>query len=81
MLQGGAYLQLKGNVAERPFLQSADVVQGVVSEAVQLVQFPLVDRFLPVYLKMVLDNGGSLVDIVGIEGDDPQPHEVGHVGQ
>ena len=55
-------------------------MQRIVAEAGQLVLLPFVNGVMPVNVEEILDNGGHLVHIVGIEGDDAHSHEVGDVG-
>ena len=88
MLQGRTHLQFKGNLIELRHLgvvdqrlgQSADVMQGVISEAGQLVQLTFIDRIVPVDIEDTLRDSCHLVDIGGIEGDDTHTKDIGDVG-
>ena len=76
MLQSGAHLQFKAGASA---LQTADIVQRVIAEGVQPVQFALIDALLPVDVEDALGDDRHLIDLVGVEGDDAQSHEVGDV--
>ena len=87
MLQGRPHLYLEARlvdfgtvgVAVQALWDAADVVQGVVAEAVQVVNLALVGRVGPVYVKHVAHKRGHAVHVVAEEGDDARPHEVGDV--
>ena len=78
MLQGGAELQLETVVIAR---QTADIMQRVVAETVQLVEFALVHRVCPVNLEELLRYRCDTVHIVGVEGDDARPEDVSDVAE
>lgn len=54
-------------------------MQGVVAEAVQLVQLPLVHTLFPVNVEDALGNGCHLIDLIAVEGDDAQANEIGNI--
>ena len=56
-------------------------MQRVVSEAVQLVQFPLVHGVVPVDLEELFRHGSDAVHVVGVESDDTRTNKVRDVAQ
>ena len=87
VLQGRAHLKLEAEFIEFRHIgvvndrlwQTADVVQRVIAEAVELVELAFVNGLLPVDVEGSFDNGCHLVNIVCIEGDDSQAEDVGDV--
>ena len=87
MLQRGAQLELETYVVELRELrggaerlgQAADIMERVITEAVQLVQPSFVHRVVPVYVKELLRHSGNTVHIVGIKGDDTCAEDVRYV--
>ena len=80
MLQGSAHLYLERNGRQRTItLQPTDVMQRVVAEARQLVSLALVDGVAPINGKEALDNACNLIDVVGIERNDADTHQVSDV--
>ena len=76
VLQRGAQLQFKPEVISR---QAADIMEGVVAEAVQLVQHPFVHGVIPIDLEQLFYHRRDAVHIVGVEGDDTSTDKVGDV--
>ena len=84
MLQGSAHLQFETDgvefghrgVIDHALRQTADVVERIVAEAVELVKFSFIHRFLPIDVEGTLGNGRHLVHVVGVEGDDADTHEI-----
>ena len=85
VLKRGAHLYLKAygvelwhlGIVDDGLRQLADVMQGVIAEAVHLVQLALVYRLFPVDVEGAFYDGGHFVDVVGIEGDDAQAYDIG----
>ena len=87
VLQGRAHLYLKAQLVKQGnvrvvyhgFRQRADVVQRVVAETIEPVQFALVDGIAPVHFENLIDDGGHFIHIVTIERHHAHSHDVGHV--
>ena len=82
MLQGGAYLELEAVVLEFGvcgLAQSADIVQGVVAEAVVLVLLTLVLGVLPVNVEQLFGQRRYTIDLLVVERDDADAENVGNV--
>ena len=89
MLQGGAHLQFEGYLVEFGVLcvmiqrlgYLADIVQGVVAEAVKLVRLALIYGVGPVYLEILLCQGRYAVHVLIVIGYDACSENVGDVTQ
>ena len=76
VLKGRAQLQFKTIVVSG---QTADIMQRVIAETVQLMQLAFIHGVHPVYLKELLCHGGNTVHIVGIERDNTRSQDIGDV--
>ena len=54
-------------------------MQRIVAETVQLMQFALVHTLTPVDIEYALGDRGHLVNLISIESDDAQAHEVSDI--
>ena len=76
MLEGSTELQLETQGIARQF---ADIMQRVIAEAVQLMQFAFVNRVIPVYLKELLRHRRNTIDVIGIESDDTRAKDIRYI--
>ena len=87
MLEGGTHLDFKAVLIELGHLivrdktlrYTADIMEGVIAEAIKLVEFALIYRFTPVDIEDMLHDSSHLVDIIGIEGDDAHSEYIGDI--
>ena len=89
VLQGASHLELEAELVQlgafrilvNLFGQPANVMQGIVAEAVKLVHLALVDTVHPVHFKELLGKGRNLVHLVAIEGNDTHAQNIRDVVQ
>ena len=89
VLKGRAHLDLESvlielghqMVVDKALRYATDIVEGVVAEAGEIMELALVDGLFPVDIEDVLHDGGYLVDIIGIEGNDAQAENVGDIAE
>ena len=89
MLKGRAHLEFKTElielghhmVVDEVLGYATDIVEGVIAEAGEIMELALVDGLIPVDFKDMFHDGGNLVDVISIEGDDAQAEDVGDIAE
>ena len=89
VLEGGAHLDFEADVVQLRALgveiaglrDTADKVERHIAERVLPQQPPLVHRVFPIHFEKAVHQRGDLVDLVGVESDDPSADQVGDIGE